>query len=159
MDGLEKVDIPVLLPGCGSRTSRRRYAQIETLGAATGTRRGREVAETKRTQIDELVRLAPDTASGATVYHELGPDFFSATSATFIGRSTNCSASRTSPTRPKKADAGGIRSCRRVHRPGDPDLVVLADTKCCGQTAKKVAKRPGWQGVAAVTSDDIVEAE
>jgi iron complex transport system substrate-binding protein len=36
---------------------------------------------------------------------------------------------------------------------------VLADTKCCQQTADKVSSRPGWSGIAAVSSGNIVEAD
>ena len=31
-----------------------------------------------------------------------------------------------------------------------PDLIVLADTKCCGQTAETVAQRPAFDTVPAV---------
>ena len=41
----------------------------------------------------------------------------------------------------------------------DPDLILLADTKCCGQNAEKVAKRPGWQDLTAVTNDGVVELD
>ena len=37
-----------------------------------------------------------------------------------------------------------------------PDLVVLADTTCCGQTAAKVKARPGWSSISAVTHGGIV---
>ena len=32
----------------------------------------------------------------------------------------------------------------------DPKVIILADTVCCGQSAKTVAKRPGWRSIAAV---------
>jgi iron complex transport system substrate-binding protein len=38
----------------------------------------------------------------------------------------------------------------------DPDLIFLADTKCCGQSAETVAERPGWAGLTAVTDGGIV---
>jgi iron complex transport system substrate-binding protein len=41
----------------------------------------------------------------------------------------------------------------------NPDLIVLADTKCCEQTAATVAKRPGWGQIDAVANWDIVEAD
>jgi len=44
----------------------------------------------------------------------------------------------------------------------DPDLIVLADGKCCGQSAATVARRPGWkrltavrEGAVLVVDDDI----
>jgi iron complex transport system substrate-binding protein len=38
----------------------------------------------------------------------------------------------------------------------DPKLIVLADTICCGQTAAKVAARPGWKTIAAVSDGGVV---
>ncbi len=38
----------------------------------------------------------------------------------------------------------------------NPDLIVLADTKCCGQTAAKVESRAGWSTIAAVKNGGIV---
>jgi cobalamin transport system substrate-binding protein len=37
-----------------------------------------------------------------------------------------------------------------------PDVVVLADTVCCGQTPASVADRPGWDRVSAVKTRSIV---
>ena len=38
----------------------------------------------------------------------------------------------------------------------DPDLIFLADTKCCGESAETVADRPGWDQLTAVTNDSVV---
>ena len=38
----------------------------------------------------------------------------------------------------------------------DPDLVFLADTKCCGQSPQTVAKRPGWAHIAAVENGGVI---
>jgi iron complex transport system substrate-binding protein len=38
----------------------------------------------------------------------------------------------------------------------DPDLIVLADTECCDQSPAKVARRPGWDDVAAVRSGAVI---
>ena len=38
----------------------------------------------------------------------------------------------------------------------DPDLVFLADTKCCGQSPQTVAKRPGWAQIAAVENGGVI---
>ena len=37
-----------------------------------------------------------------------------------------------------------------------PDLIVLADTVCCGQKASTVAARPGWDRISAVRTGSIV---
>ena len=41
----------------------------------------------------------------------------------------------------------------------NPDLIVLADTVCCGQTRATVAARPGWSNIAAVKSGDVVPVD
>ena len=41
----------------------------------------------------------------------------------------------------------------------DPDLIFLADTKCCGQDASTVAARPGWADLTAVQQDGVVELD
>ena len=38
----------------------------------------------------------------------------------------------------------------------DPDLVFLADTKCCQQSPETVKARPGWAGVTAVKNNQVV---
>ena len=155
---LEKVGIPVLLQDAAPDLDAA-FAQIETLGAATGhVDEARDVADDMEEQIDELIASAPDTADGATVYHELGPDFFSATSATFIGSIYERLGLENIADEAKKAGTGYPQLSAEYIVKADPDLIVLADTKCCGQTAALVAKRPGWKGVTAVTGDDVVEA-
>jgi iron complex transport system substrate-binding protein len=160
VDGLEKLDIPVLLQDAAPDLDAA-YEQIETLGAATGNVEGAEtVVDSMETEIAELVSSSSG-AEGATVYHELGPDFFSATSDTFIGSVhelfglVNIADAATGA-----ADAGGYPQLSGEYIVSEsPDLIVLADTVCCGQTAQKVAKRPGWDQIEAVVNGNIVEAD
>ena len=41
----------------------------------------------------------------------------------------------------------------------DPDLIFLACTKYCGETAETVAARPGWGELKAVTTGGVVEMD
>ena len=41
----------------------------------------------------------------------------------------------------------------------DPDLIFLADTRCCAQDAETVAARPGWESLTAVKTGRIVELD
>ena len=41
----------------------------------------------------------------------------------------------------------------------NPDLIVLADSVCCGQTRDTVAARPGWSRIAAVRTGSIVRVD
>ena len=82
-------------------------------------------------------------APGATVYHELGPDFYSATSETFIGSVYALLGLTNIADEAADAGAGGYPQLTAEYIvDANPDLIVLADTKCCEQTAATVAKRP-----------------
>ena len=157
--GLEKLDIPVLLQDAAPDLEGA-YDQIETLGAATGNAEGAEVVvESMRTEIERLAASVP-TAAGTTVYHELGPDFFTATSDTFIG--SVYAALRAREHRRRRRRRGrrrlspahrGVHRLResRPHRPRRHE-VLRAD-------GRDVAKRAGWDQIAAVANGDIVEAD
>ncbi|HSE81790.1 MAG TPA: ABC transporter substrate-binding protein [Gaiellaceae bacterium] len=159
VDGLGKLDIPVLLqdaaPGLEAA-----YEQIETLGAATGNPDGAQsVVDSMHAEIEELAASVPG-AAGATVYHELGPDFFTATSETFIGSVYELFGLVNVADAAADADAGGYPQLTAEYIVAEsPDLIVLADTKCCEQTAATVSKRPGWDQIDAVANGDIVEAD
>ena len=160
VDGLERLDIPVLLQDAAPNLDAA-YEQIETLGAATGNVEGAEkVVESMQTEIEELVASVTG-AQGATVYHELGPDFFSATSETFIGSVYELFGLVNIADAAKgAADAGGYPQLTGEYIVSEsPDLIVLADTKCCEQTADTVSKRPGWAQIEAVANGNIVEAD
>jgi iron complex transport system substrate-binding protein len=157
VDGLEKVGVTVLLQPAATDLEEA-YAQIEELGVATGhTPEAEELVATMRGQIDELAESVE--GEGLTVYHELGPDFFSATSQTFVGavyellglENIADEAGAQAPDYPQLSAEYIVSS--------DPDLIVLADTKCCGQTAEKLAARPGWRQIGAVAEGHVVEAD
>ena len=75
------------------------------------------------------------------------------------GRCTRRSASRTSPT-PPTPRARDSRSSRAEYIVSSgPDLIVLADTVCCGQKPSTVASRPGWDRISAVRTGSIVRID
>ena len=157
--GLEKLDIPVLLQDAAPDLEAA-YDQIEALGAATGnTESAERVIDSMRVEIEELAGSVPG-AAGATVYHELGPDFFTATSETFIGSVYELFGLVNIADAAADADAGGYPQLSAEYVVSEsPDLIVLADTRCCEQTAATVAERPGWDQIDAVANGDIVEAD
>ena len=159
VDGLERLDIPVLLQDAAPDLEAA-YEQIETLGAATGNADGAEtIVQSMQIEIEELSASVPG-ATGSTVYHELGPDFFSATSETFIGSVYELFGLENIADAAADADAGGYPQLSGEYIVSEsPDVIVLADTKCCEQTAATVEKRPGWDQVEAVANGDVVEAD
>jgi iron complex transport system substrate-binding protein len=159
VEGLERLDIPVLLQDAAPDLDGA-YEQIEALGAATGNVEGAEtVVQSMQIEIEELAGSVPG-AEGAAVYHELGPDYFSATSDTFIGSVYELFGLVNIADAAADADAGGYPQLTGEYIVSEsPDIIVLADTTCCEQTVETVAKRPGWDQIEAVANGVIVEAD
>ena len=132
------------------------YAQIEQLGAATG-----HVGEAARlvaymsSNIDRLARSAPKRK--LTYYHELDQKLFSVTSQTFIGQVYAIAGLGNIADAAQGASTGYPQLSAEYIIQADPDVIFLADTKCCGQSARTVARRPGWDRIAAVRSGAVVE--
>ena len=97
--------------------------------------------------------------SGLTVYHELGPDLYSVTSSTFIGKVYALFGLKNIA---DAADTGGTgypKLSPEYVVSQSPDIVVLADIACCGQSPRTVAARPGWKTVSAVQTGTIVRID
>ena len=135
------------------------YAQIEQLGAATGqVDEAAALISDMRVEISELIAAAPD-ASGLTYYHELDDTLYTVTGSTFIGQVYNLFG-LTNVADPADADGtawGYPQLSDEYLVDADPDLIFLADTLCCGQSAQSVAARPGWAQLSAVQTGLIVE--
>jgi iron complex transport system substrate-binding protein len=156
---LEKVGIPVLLEPAAVRLADT-YDQIADLGTATGHRaRAGRVAGDMRRKIDAAVRAAPKAAGDGrplTYYHELTNDLTSATSKTFIGQVYALFGLRNIADPADRQGGGYPKLSPEYLLDADPDLIFLADTKCCGQSAATVAARPGWRRLSAVTRRQVV---
>jgi iron complex transport system substrate-binding protein len=153
---LGKLKIPVLLePAAGKLADA--YAQIDQLGAATGhgAAAARLVAGLRR-QVASIRGSLPAGAKGLTVYHELEPDYYSVTSATFIGQIYKLLGLKDIADAAKGAGSGYPKLSAEYIVATSPDLIVLADSVCCGQTPAKVEARPGWGTIAAVKRHDVV---
>ena len=101
-------------------------------------------------KLTALIRSVPKKSRHLKVYHELDPTITPRRRRRSSGGSTGCSASATSPTPPTRRDSGYPQLSAEYIVAANPDIVVLADSICCGQTAATVAERPGWSGIAAV---------
>jgi iron complex transport system substrate-binding protein len=136
------------------------YAQIRQLGVVTGHLRAAAALVTRmKTRIGQLVAQGARRAKGLTVYHELEPDLYSATSKTFIGQIYALFGLKNIA---DAADTGGTgypKLSPEYVVSQSPDLIVLADVRCCGQTAKTVGSRPGWSRIAAVRTGTIVRID
>ena len=111
-----------------------------------------------KAQIARIVAKRKPAADGATVYHELDPSFFSATSNTFVGRVYSLfGLTNVADAAPGGSDYPQLSPEFIVS--SNPDLVVLADSVCCGQNADTVASRPGWSGIKAVRNRSILRID
>ena len=157
VSALRTLGIPVILQDAPS-TIAGAYGQIRQLGAATGhADRSTTLVARMKAQIGRIVAKRRPGAAGASVYHELDPTFFSASSKTFVGRVyalfglKNIADAAPGGPYPQLSPEFIVAS--------SPDLVVLADSVCCGQTPGTVAARPGWSGVKAVRSGSILRID
>jgi iron complex transport system substrate-binding protein len=135
------------------------YREILGLGRLTGHDRGAAgVVRSMRTQLAAIVASVPKSRRHLRVYHELDPTYYSATSQTFIGSIYKLFGFR------DIADAAGSSGDQYPQLSGEyiiaqnPQIVVLADTRCCGQSYGSVAARPGWSTISAVQHHRVVLA-
>ncbi|MGI9643436.1 MAG: ABC transporter substrate-binding protein [Acidimicrobiia bacterium] len=157
LPALEAIGVPAILHA-GPATVDGAYAQWEQLGVATGNiaEAVGVVAETS-SLIDEAYATVPAAAEGQSYYWELDPTLYSLTSATFVG-DLLLETKMTNIADDADADGYGYPQLTSEYVIGaNPDLIVLADTLCCGQSATTVAERPGWNTMTAVASEQIVE--
>ena len=136
------------------------YDQIEQIGDATGhVDEAVELVADMKAEIDELVDSVPERDEPLTYYHELDPTFFSATSNTFIGELYGLLGLENIADEADVDQSGYPQLSPEFILEQDPDLVFLADTKCCQQSAESVAERPGWSELSAVQNGGVVELD
>jgi iron complex transport system substrate-binding protein len=139
------------------------YGEILQLGRLTGHNRGANaVVHSMRTHLAAIVRSVPRSSRHLRVYHELGPGpYYSATSQTFIGSIYKLFGFRDiADAASGAAAAGGYPALSDEYIVAkNPQIIVLADTKCCQQDYASVAARPGWSTISAVQHHRVVEAD
>ncbi len=155
--GLEAIGIPVIMhPSAGTLNDA--YTQIEQIGAATG-HLGEAAALVASMQAGIADVTTSTDGGGSTYYHELSPDYYSVTSATFVG-SLYDMIGLVNIADGADPDGYGYPQLSAEHiLDQDPALIFLADTKCCGQDAGTVAERPGWDTLTAVQGGAIAELD
>ena len=158
LGSLEALDVPTLHLGLADDLDES-YEQIRTLGEATG--HGDDAAKLVTDLTDRIaaaVESVPDSADGMSVYHELDPTLYSAASSTFIGSIYEMMGLENIADGASDA-AGGFPQLSAEYVVGEaPDLIVLADTICCDQSAETLAQRPAFDTIPAVRDGRIVEA-
>ena len=141
----------------GAKSLKGAYQQIRQLGLVTGREsRATRLIAAMRLQIAKIVADAKRGRSGLTVYHELTPDLYSATSKSFVGQVYTALGLRNIADAADSAGFGFPQLSAEYIVSASPDVIVLADTVCCGQKPSTVAARPGWDRISAVRTGSIV---
>lgn len=156
---LTKLKLPtVVLPA--AKTLDESYQQVTTLGAATGhPTEAAAVVERTRSRIQAAVASVPKPKTGdqpLRVYHELDDKYYSASSSTFIGGVYSLFGLENIADKAKDAAGGYPQLSAEYVVTAEPDLIVLADTKCCKQSPATVAKRPAFAALPAVKQGRVL---
>jgi len=157
---LEKLGIKVVNEAAANNL-KQAYDEILQLGRLTGHITGaKAVVHSMRTHLAAIVRSVPKTRRHLRVYHELDPTYYSATSSTFIGSIYKLFGFRDiADAASGAAAAGGYPQLSGEYIVAkDPQIIVLADTRCCQQSYATVSSRPGWSTIAAVQHHRVVSA-
>jgi iron complex transport system substrate-binding protein len=157
-DALGKLKIPVLVQPPAKRIEDV-YAQIGELGSRTGRRAQAEALTTKmKADLAAIVAGAPKPAKPLRYYHELDDTYYTVTSTTFAGQIYRLFG--LSSIADAADDGSGYpQLSAEAILTADPDVIFLADTKCCKQSARTVAARPGWSTLKAVKANAVVELD
>ena len=133
------------------------YKQLRDLGRVTGhVDEADAVAKKMQTELNKLKASLPTNAKGLSYYHELDNTYFSVTSKTFIGDVYGLLGLENIADAADKQGTGYPQLSAEYVLQTDPDLVFLADTKCCQQSAATVAQRPGWANMKAVKTGGVI---
>jgi cobalamin transport system substrate-binding protein len=133
------------------------YEQIAQLGNATDhPNEADKLTARMKKDIALIAAEAPTFTPQPRYYHELDSTYFSVTSSTFIGKVYALLHLRNIADAADKQSSGYPQLSPEYIVQTDPDLIFLADTKCCAQSATTVEKRPGWSGITAVKNDAVI---
>jgi iron complex transport system substrate-binding protein len=158
MAQLQSLDIPVFMAAAAA-TLDGVYEQIAQIGALTGHASEAEaLVASMREEIETAVAGVEVADPALTYFHELDDTYYTVTSNTFVGAVYSLFG--------LVSIADGVEEgndypqlSAEVIVEKDPDLIFLADTKCCGQSAQTVAARDGWAELSAVKNGHVVELD
>ena len=159
--GLEAAGVATLLQGA-AYTLADTYDQITALGAITGdVDEAAALVAGMQSEMAELAASVQERDEPLSYYHELDDTLYTVTSSTFIGEVYALAGlvNAADAADPDGASWGYPQLSAEYLLDADPDLIFLADTRCCSQTAVTVAERPGWETLTAVTNGTVVELD
>jgi iron complex transport system substrate-binding protein len=156
---LRQLGIKVVIEAAASDL-KQAYGEIRGIGRLTGHNRGaKAVVHSMQTNLAAIVRSVPKSRRHLRVYHELDATYFSATSKTFIGSIYRLFGFKDIADAADSTGSGYPQLSAEYIIAQNPQIIVLADTKCCGQNAATVAARPGWSSINAVQHQRVYGAD
>jgi iron complex transport system substrate-binding protein len=160
VSGLGKLGIPVLIEPAVTNLAGA-YQQIDQIGQATGhLAQAEKTTASMKTQIAATVKRAGSSHPDLTYYWELTANpYYSVTSSTFIGQIVALFGLKNIADAADKASDGGYPQLSEEYIvKAQPQIIFLADNQAAdgGQTAAKVAERPGWSAIPAVKDHEVV---
>jgi len=136
------------------------FRQIEELGAATGHEaEAVALVESMQSEIDEIVATTSAPAEPLTIFHEISDTLYSLDSTTLFGELYGLLGLRNIADSAEGDSGGYPELSAEFVVSADPDLIFLADTKCCGQSSETVAARDGWADMTAVQTGNVIELD
>jgi len=159
--GLAAAGVETLMQGAAGSIEDT-YSQIVALGEATG--RSSDATALVAGMREELATLADSVTPRSeplSYYHELDDTLFTVTSSTFIGEVYALAGlvNVADAADPDGTSWGYPQISVEYLLDADPDLIFLADTKCCAQDSSTVAARPGWDNLGAVKNGLVIELD
>jgi len=158
VDALTTLEIPVLVQPAVTSVEQA-WEQMEALGEATGhADQAGELVDGLQERFAAAVESVPAEAQGLSVFHELDASLYTATSGTFVGSVEAALGLVNVADGVASGNDYPQLSAEYLLKAG-PEVVVLADTTCCGESAETFAARPGFAALPAVVEGRVVEVE
>jgi iron complex transport system substrate-binding protein len=131
------------------------YEQIIALGKVVGhADEAQTLTQEMQDEISGIVSGVEVPATPASYYHELDDTYYTVTGNTFIGSIYELFGMRNIADA-TEGDTDYPQLSAEFIVSQDPNVIFLADVNL-GVTAETVAARPGWSGLSAVVSGNIV---
>lgn len=155
---LEKLDIKVWF-GAAAATLDDTYKQITELGDLTGkVAEATALVESMDSEIEATITGMELPDAPVSYYYELDNTFYSVTSNTFVGQLMSRFMLQNIADTAEAGNDYPQLSAESIIS-SNPQMIFLADTKCCAQSAATVAERAGWDAVDAVANGNVVELD
>jgi iron complex transport system substrate-binding protein len=133
--------------------------QLTILGAVTGNiGAATDVVADLELRVANVLAATPMLDEPLTYFHELDDTLFTVTSATFVGSVYGLLGlvNVADAADPDGAAFGYPQLSTEFLLASDPDLVFLADSRCCDQDATTFAARPGFADLRAVIDGGLI---